>query len=105
MPQNKYVVLKSEDAAAYLSPEQKQALLDILGTVAEGRRQATKTVGDLFFVLNMKDTYAQVAIEAYIGAVQKDGLADTNPAVHEVLDVAIDVRHTAMMNLVPKIPD
>src|ERR1035438_3700554 len=105
MAQNKYVLLKSEDANAFLNPQQKQVLLEILSTVAEGRRRAGKTVGDLFFVLNMKDQYAQAAIEEYIAAIQRDDVGMANTNVQAALDTALSVRRTAMMNLTPRMPD
>ena len=105
MAQNKYIVLRSDDAQAFLSSEQKQQLLDILGSVADGRRKAGKSVGDLFFVLNMKDQYAQAAIERYITAIHDDGLANTSPGVQSALDTAVGVRQTAMLTVTTKLPD
>ena len=105
MAQNKYIVFKNQDAQQFLNDQQKQQLLDILRTLAEGRRTSGKSVNDLFFVLNMKDQYAQRAIEAYIAAIHNDDTAENNAAVQAALDTAVTVRQTAMLNIDARLPD
>ena len=103
--QNKYVVLKREDAQRYLTLEQKQQLLDIQQTIAAGRQNSGKSVHDIFFVLNMKDVYAGSALDAYILAIQTDGTYESNAAVREAMEVAIRVKQTAALAVSPRLPD
>ena len=105
MPQTKYLTFKAEDAQKYLGPQQKQNLMEILQAIAAGRLQDGKSVGDLMFVLNLKDQFAQEAIEAYIAAIHRDGTAVNSPGVQAALDVAVNVRATAMLTLTPRLPD
>lgn len=105
MAQTKYVVFKSEDATTYLTPEQKQNLLDILNAINTGRRQQNKSIGDLFFVLNAKDTFALSALDSYIAAIQQDNSLLTNTAVQAALHTAVDVRQTASLNVISRLPD
>ena len=103
--QNKYVVLKREDAQQYLTPEQKQQLIDIQQTIAAGRQNSGKNVHDLHFVLNMKDVYAGSALDAYIRAIQTDGTYESNATVREAMEVAVRVKHTAALAVTPRLPD
>jgi len=105
MAQNKYLIIKNEDATKYLSDEQKLQLTLILRTVASGRRSVQKSVGDLFFVLNMKDQFALPAMDAYIKAVQDDGRYTSAQYLSDTLDVACDIRQVAALNITPRIPD
>lgn len=104
MAQSKYIVFKQADAQKHLTPAQKQSLMDILRAVAEGRRQEQKSVGDVFFVLNMKDKYALTALDAYVRDVQYDGIAHQNAEVQAALDTALAVKQTAALNLQPGLP-
>jgi hypothetical protein len=103
--QTKYIILKNEDAVKYLTPEQKQQLIAILGAVNAGRMRDRKSIGDLFFALNMKDQFAPQAMDAYIAAIQQEGSYETNKNVQAALDTAVEVRQTAAMNVTPHLPD
>lgn len=105
MPQSKYILFKAEDATKFLNPEQRQHLMSILQAINAGRRSQGRSVGDLFWVLNMKDQFARTALDAYIQDIHFSGLANTVPAVQDALTVAVDVKQTAAMNIIPKIPD
>jgi hypothetical protein len=105
MAQTKYQIFKNEDAVKYLSDEQKAQLTNIIATIAVGRRQDGKTLGDLMFVLNMKDIFAIRAMDAYIAAVHDDGRYVGNQAIAEVLDVATDIRQVAALKITPRLPD
>lgn len=105
MPQNKYVVFKNEDAQKFLTPQQKHNLMEILQAIVAGRNSERKSVGDLMFVLNMKDVFAQDAIEAYIAAIHRDGTVTKSPGVQASLDVAVNVRNAAMLTVTPRLPD
>ena len=105
MAQTKYMIFKSEDAVKYLSDEQKLHLTEILATIAGGRRRESKSLGDMFFVLNMKDQFAVQAMDAYITAIQDDGRYTTNQGIADALTVATDVRHVAALKVTPRLPD
>jgi hypothetical protein len=105
VPQNKYLIVKNDDAQHSLSPTQKQQLLDILRTVATYRQNQNKSVGDLFFVLNMKDIYARAALDQYICAINFDDTAMTNAGVAEALAVATEIKITATLNIETRLPD
>ena len=105
MAQTKYQIFKNEDAVKYLTDEQKAQLTNIIATIAVGRRQDGKTLGDLMFVLNMKDIFAIRAMDAYIAAVHDDGRYVGNQAIAEVLDVATDIRQVAALKITPRLPD
>ena len=105
MAQTKYLILKNEDAVKYLNDEQKAALSAILTTIAAGRRNENKTLGDLYFVLNMKDTFASRALDAYVSAIQDDGRYMSNHALAETLEVAAEIRQVAALKVTPRLPD
>lgn len=105
MAQTKYVIFKQEDAHKYLKPEQKQQLMEILRTVAQGRATDKKTINDMFFVLNMKDLYATPALEAYIRAIQLDGTYETNMAVKDAMDTAVRVKVNSALTGSTHLPD
>jgi hypothetical protein len=105
MAQTKYVIFKQEDAHKYLMPEQKQQLMDILRSVAQGRANDKKSVNDMFFVLNMKDVYAAPALEAYIRAIQLDGTYETNLAIKEAMDTAVRVKTNSALTVSTHLPD
>jgi len=98
-------VFKNEDAVQFLNPAQKQNLMDILRAINAGRQGSGKSIGDLFFVLNMKDIFAIRAMDAYIAAVHDDGRYVGNQAIAEVLDVATDIRQVAALKITPRLPD
>ena len=68
MAQTKYQIFKNEDAVKYLNDEQKAQLTNIIATIATGRRQDGKTLGDLMFVLNASKPGEQARV-----AVIRDG--------------------------------
>jgi len=106
MAQTKYIVFKREDAHKYLTPEQKQQLVAIQQSIAAGRQTDGKSTDDMFFVLNMKDTYAGPALDAYIRAIQADdNTYESNVAVREVMETAIRVKQTAALTVSPRLPD
>ena len=105
MAQTKYMIFKAEDAVKHLNDEQKAHLTEIFSAIAAGRRRENKSLGDLFFVLNMKDQFAVQALDAYIAAIQEDGRYTTTQGVADALTVATDVRHVAALKVTPKLPD
>jgi len=105
MAQNKYIIVKNEDAVRYLSPEQKQQFASILSTITAGRRKDNKSIGDLLFCLNLKDLFAGAALDAYIAAIHQEGSYENNKNVQAALDAAIDVRLQAALSVTPRLPD
>jgi hypothetical protein len=105
MAQDKYIVFKNADAHQFLSPEQKDQLIGILRTIAAGRRDSGKSIGDIFFVLNMKDQYAWAGLDAYIADIHREGLDYSNDGVKAALETAITVKQTAAMTVNPRLPD
>ena len=79
--------------------------MTMLATINAGRRRDAKSIGDLFFCLNMKDQFAPQATAAYIAAIQQDGTYESNKDVQAALDTAVEVYQTAALNVTPHLPD
>ena len=92
----KYAVIRLKDARDFLSPDQKKQLYDILKTIDNGRNEKGRTE-DIFFVLNMADTFARDAIESYIVAAQNDKSTLDNVGAKAALQAAQDIQYKGIM--------
>jgi hypothetical protein len=99
----KYCVLKWDDVRKHLDPAQQQQFGDLLAAI-QTRRLQNNTPEDQFFVANMKDKYAQGAVEGYIRAVEEDMVNQHNTGVIDAVTHARRVRANALMTLTPRLP-
>jgi hypothetical protein len=98
----KYVVLRVADVQR-LTMDQKKALMDIIRAVAQVRSAEGKA-DDPTFTLNMRDKYAQPAVEAYIRAAQEDGQSKGVGGVEAAIDAAQKARDAGIMLGATRLP-
>lgn len=104
MPQPKYVVIALADLRSILNDDQKNQLISLLGVIEQGRRQSGKPATETYFTMNMRDKYAQAAIEKYIQAIHEDSTVVGNAGVEQALAAAQEARTKGIMAGAPRLP-